>query len=123
MKLLLLIAALTISINALPSFYGSISDQKNVRNFQQFIIHFISPTNFLAHYAEWSIITHTGHDLLGDEFDELFDKLSLYPDAKIREVVSILNSLLTEVLQLEANYEDDYHTPVSQAIDKLNALL
>lgn len=86
------------------------------------MIHFISPTNFVTHYAEWTIITHSGHDLYGDEFDNLFDSIALSSDHKINQVVSILNELLNTISALSGDYDDDYHTLVMQAVEKIKLL-
>ncbi|RNA24449.1 hypothetical protein BpHYR1_051874, partial [Brachionus plicatilis] len=114
--------AFIITINALPSVYDLKAEQKNLRNFQQFVIHFISPTNFVNHYAEWSLITHAGHDLYGDEFDTLFDLLSLNSGDKINQAVNILNDLLNEISALPGDYDDQYHTLVMEAVEKIKLL-
>lgn len=92
----------------------------SARSFILFVQTYVSPVSLLLNFEAWMAIQAAGYEIMGAEFDKLFDRVVLA--GQVAPVVKILNDLVIEVNKV-INSPDKIKALVQDAIYKIEALL
>lgn len=95
-------------------------DRYGVKSFQLFISMYISPMSLLTNYVAWMTIESVGYQIMGPEFDKLFEQVVIH--GQVAPTVQILNTLVINV-NANINSPAQIRILVEAAIKQIQALL